>query len=144
MAQSPADKLVMIVDDEADVRLLIEFNIKKEGFRTVTAVNGLDALAKVKLSLPDLIVLDLMMPAQSGFEFLREMQAQGHGSVPVLIATARSLDSSTVQVIRQESNVVDFFNKPFDWPRFIGVLHQRLGTQRGSPRAKERAPEWDA
>jgi len=142
--RNPADLLVMIVDDEADVRILVEFNVKKEGFQTVTAINGLDALAKLKPRVPDLIILDLMMPSQSGYEFLRELQAAGHGDIPVFIATARSLDSSTVDVIRQESNVVEFFTKPFNWPLFVAAIHKRLKTVRSSPRAKPRGgDEWN-
>jgi CheY-like chemotaxis protein len=142
-ADNPADKLVMIVDDEADVRLLVEFNVKKEGFQTVCAINGLDALQKLEPRAPDLIILDLMMPSQSGYEFLRNLQSAGHGTIPVVIATARSLDSSTVDVIRQESNVVEFFTKPFNWPLFVGALHKRLKTARSSPRAKDRpAGDW--
>jgi len=142
--RNPADFLIMIVDDEADVRLLVDFNIKKEGFKTITAVNGLDALAKMEPNAPNLIILDLMMPSQSGYEFLRAMQAAGHGSVPVFIATARSLDSSTIEVIRQESNVVEFFTKPFNWPLFVGAIHKHLKTARQSPRAKLRGgEEWE-
>jgi CheY-like chemotaxis protein len=140
----PVKKLVMIVDDEADVRLLVEFNIKKEGFRTVCAVNGVDALAKLEPTAPDLIILDLMMPQQSGYEFLRHLQASGHGRIPVFIATARSLDTSTVEVIRQESNVVEFFTKPFNWPAFVGAIHTRLGTARSSPRGLEKGEGWKA
>lgn len=143
-AANPADRLVMIVDDEPDVRLLVEFNIKKEGFQTVSAANGLEALEKLQARQPDLIILDLMMPTQSGYEFLRQVQAAGHGDIPVFIATARSLDSSTVEVIRQESNVVEFFTKPFNWPQFIAAIHLRLRTERASPRAKPREPGWDA
>jgi CheY-like chemotaxis protein len=142
-ARNPADFLVMIVDDEADVRLLVEFNIKKEGFQTICAINGLDALAKLEPRAPDLIILDLMMPSQSGYEFLRELQGAGHGGIPVFIATARSLDSSTVDVIRQESNVVEFFTKPFNWPAFVGAIHKRLKTARSSPRSRPRGgDEW--
>ncbi len=134
----------MVVDDEADIRLLLEFNLKKEGFQTVSAVDGVDALAKLSARLPDLIILDLMMPKQSGYEFLRNLQAAGHGRLPVFIATARSLDSSTVDVIRQESNVVEFFTKPFNWPAFAGAVHARLGTVRPSPRAHPRSgEEWE-
>ena len=141
--RNPADFLIMIVDDEADVRLLVEFNIKKEGFQTICAINGLDALEKLEPRVPDLIILDLMMPSQSGYEFLRHLQGTGHAGIPVFIATARSLDSSTVDVIRQESNVVEFFTKPFNWPLFVGAIHRRLKTARTSPRARPRGgDEW--
>ena len=135
---NPADLLVLIVDDEADIRTLVEYNLKKEGFQTVSAVDGLDALAKLEPRAPDLIFLDLMMPGQSGYEFLRHLQSAGHSRIPIVIATARSLDSTTVAVILQEANVVEFFTKPFNWPLILAAIHKRLKTLRPSPRLRDR------
>lgn len=128
--RSAAEFLVMIVDDDADIRFLVEHHLKKEGFRTVVAVDGLDAFAKMKPREPDLIFLDLMMPNQSGYEFLRRLQGEGHARIPIVIATARSLDASTVTVIRQEANVVEFFTKPFNWPLIVAAIHKRFNLQR--------------
>jgi CheY-like chemotaxis protein len=129
----PADLLVMIVDDEEDIRDIVEITLKKEGFQTVCAVDGLDAVSKLEPRAPDLIFLDLMMPGQSGYEFLRHLQGAGHGRIPVVIATARSLDSSTVSIILQETNVVGFFAKPFNWPDILDAIHTRLKTLRHTP-----------
>ena len=137
-ARNPADFLVMIVDDEEDIRLLVEYKLKKEGFQTVSATNGFDAAEKLELRAPDLVFLDLMMPGQSGYEFLRHLQAAGHSRIPVIIATARSLDSTTVAVLLQETNVIEFVTKPFDWPPILGTIHARLKTRRPSPRQGER------
>jgi DNA-binding response OmpR family regulator len=131
--RSPAEFLVMIVDDDAEIRMLIEYNLKKEGFQTVCAVDGREAFAKLDPREPDFIILDLMMPGQSGYEFLRHLQSSGHARIPIAIATARSLDSSTVSVILQEANVVEFFEKPFNWPRIIAAIGKRLGIQREAP-----------
>jgi CheY-like chemotaxis protein len=135
---NPADFLVLIVDDEADIRTLVEYNLKKDGFQTVSAINGLDAMAKLEPRAPDLIFLDLMMPGQSGYEFLRHLQSAGHSHIPIVIATARSLDSTTVALILQEGNVIEFFTKPFNWPLILGAIHKRLKTLRPSPRLKDR------
>jgi two-component system phosphate regulon response regulator PhoB len=136
--RNPADLLVMIVDDEADIRTLVEYNLQKEGFQTVSAVDGLDATAKLEPRAPDMIFLDLMMPGQSGYEFLRHLQGTEHARIPILIATARTLDSSTVASILQEANVVDFFTKPFQWARIFTAIHKRLNTLRPSPRQHNR------
>jgi CheY-like chemotaxis protein len=135
---NPEDFLVLIVDDEEDIRTLVEINLKKEGFQTVCAVDGRDAISKLEPRAPDLIFLDLMMPGQSGYEFLRHLQGSGHALVPVLVATARSLDSSTIDVLLQEANVVGFFAKPFNWPEILDAIHKRLKTQRRSPRLRDR------
>jgi two-component system response regulator VicR len=135
---NPADFLIMIVDDEEDIRVLVELNLKKEGFQTVTAVDGVDAMTKLEPRAPDLIFLDLMMPGQSGYEFLRHLQGSGHSRIPIFIATARSLDSSTVAVMLQEANVVEFFTKPFNWPKILDAMHKRLKTLRPSPRQRDK------
>ncbi len=133
-----ADFLVMIVDDDEDIRYLVDHNLKKEGFQTVSAVDGLDAFAKMKPREPD---LDLPRPhdspSQSGYEFLRHLQGEGHARIPIVIATARSLDDSTVAVIRQEANVVEFFTKPFNWPLIINAICKRFNIQRSSPRSHD-------
>ena len=136
--RNPADFLVMIVDDEADIRLLVEHAIQKEGFRTVTAADGNDAFAKLEPRAPDLIFLDLMMPGQSGYEFLRQLQGTQHARIPVVIATARDLDASTVAVILQEANVIEFFSKPFQWNLILAAIHARLRTLRPSPRQHDK------
>ena len=128
----------MVVDDEEDIRLLVELNLKKEGFQTVSAVDGRDAVAKLEPRAPDLVFLDLMMPGQSGYEFLRHLQGSGHARIPVVIATARSLDSTTIAVILQEGNVVEFFTKPFNWPQIVTALHKHLNTERPSPRLRDK------
>jgi two-component system phosphate regulon response regulator PhoB len=135
--RDPARCLIMLVDDEADIRTLIDFNLKREGFRTIAAVDGKDALAKLEPDLPDLIFLDLMMPGHSGYEFLRHLQGT-HPGIPVVVATARSFDESTIGVLLQEANVIEFFAKPFRWPLILGAIHKRLGTARPSPRVRDR------
>jgi CheY-like chemotaxis protein len=100
-----------------------------QGFQVVTAVNGLDATEKLTARVPDLIVTDLMMPGQSGYEFLRSLQAAGNGRIPVFVVTGSSLDDSTVAIIRQEANVVEFIAKPVKIGGFNAALHKHLRTQ---------------
>jgi len=119
----------MIVDDEADICEIIKYHAIKAGFRAVTAYNGRDAAAKIETEPPSLIVLDLMMPGQSGYEFLRAMHASGHGTIPVSIITGRRMDSSTVAMLREEKNVVELFSKPFDVPQFIASLRRHARSR---------------
>ena len=125
---APFDKLVLIVDDDDNVRELIESGATMGGFRTLTAVNGLDAVDKLSARTPDLIVTDLMMPGQGGFEFLRGLQSLDKGRIPVFVVSGRALDASTVAMIRQEANVVEFFAKPIKLAAFIDALHRHLKT----------------
>ncbi|OGS41304.1 MAG: hypothetical protein A2506_11405 [Elusimicrobia bacterium RIFOXYD12_FULL_66_9] len=125
---SPADKLMMVVDDDDGVRSLIEMSATMQGFQVVTAVNGHDATAKLAERPADLIVTDLMMPGQGGYEFLRALQAAGGPRVPVFVVTGSTLDESTVKMIRQEANVVEFFAKPLRIPALVAALHKHLKT----------------
>jgi CheY-like chemotaxis protein len=125
---SPADKLVLVVDDDETVRSFIEMSTGMQGFQVVTAVNGLDATEKLNKRLPDLIITDLMMPGQSGYEFLRSLQSAGNGRIPVFVITGSALDNSTIALIRQEANVVEFIGKPVAMAKFIAALHAHLRT----------------
>lgn len=66
---------ILIVDDEADILELIEYNLKKEGYQMFTATNGQDAITEAKKHKPDLIILDVMMPKMDGIEACRLMRA---------------------------------------------------------------------
>jgi len=126
---NPADKLVLIVDDDESVRELIEFVVKKEGFRADKAVDGEEALQKARQISPDLILLDLMLPKFGGFEILRELQSDETVSIPIVIITGRYTDRSTSDMIKQEPNVRDFIEKPVKPQILSALLHKLLKTQ---------------
>lgn len=91
---SPADKTVLIVDDEEDVRDYLAAVLEDAGFNVETAVDGNDALEKVKRRVPDFISLDLVMPEKTGIKFLYELRHNKQWSkIPVLIVTAHAHDS---------------------------------------------------
>lgn len=126
---NPADKLVLIVDDDDSVRELLEFVVKKEGFKIDKAVDGEEALSKARQINPDLILLDLMLPKFGGFEILRELQNDETANIPIIIITGRYTDRSTAEMIRQEPNVKDFFEKPVKPQLIAAMLHKVLNTQ---------------
>ena len=127
-------KVVMVIDDDPDVRVLLDHNVRKAGLRAVTAADWRDADAKMAQTPPDLILLDLMLPGRSGYDILHDLRAAGRGHVPVAIVTARALDSTTIEFLLREPNVVDFFAKPLDLPRLTGFLRRRLDGSPRSPR----------
>ena len=126
---NPADKLVLIVDDDDSVRELIEFVVKKEGFRVEKAADGEEALKKARAAGPDLILLDLMLPKFGGFEILRELQSDETASIPIVIITGRYTDRSTSEMIKQEPNVKDFIEKPVKPQVLSSLIHKILHTQ---------------
>lgn len=126
---SPADKLILVVDDDETVRSFLEMSAGLQGFRIVTAVDGLDAGAKLASQTPDLIITDLMMPGQGGYEFLRSLQGSATARIPVFVVTGSALDDSTIKMIRSEANVVEFVSKPVKMAKFVAALHRTLKTK---------------
>lgn len=118
-------KLVLIIDDDEGVRELLTFLVKKDGYRVEFAVDGEDGFQKAERLKPDLILLDLMMPRYGGFEVLRQLQSGELSHIPIVVVTGRYTDSSTAEMIRQESNVVDFLEKPLK-PNVLGATLERL------------------
>ncbi len=125
----PADKLVLIVDDDESVRELLEFIVKKEGFRIEKASDGEEALTKARSVNPDIILLDLMLPKYGGFEILRELQTDETSGIPIVIITGRYTDRSTSEMIKQEPNVREFIEKPVKPQILTSLLHKLLRTQ---------------
>jgi len=100
---------ILIVDDEASLLSLLEAYLAQEGFGVVTARNGRDALRLCRQVHPDLIILDLMMPEMSGYEFLR-LHAKEFDT-PIIILTAKV--EETDKVLGLEVGADDYVTKPF-------------------------------
>jgi DNA-binding response OmpR family regulator len=107
--QASMNKTILVVDDEERLTSLLEAYLQQEGFRVVTAGNGLEALEVVRRDPPDLIVLDIMMPEMDGVEFLRVLRTQH--STPVILLTARVGDED--KIIGLELGADDYLTKPF-------------------------------
>lgn len=133
----PAEKLVLVVDDDPAIRAMMTMLLEQEGFRFAQVADGQKALEQVKALKPDLILLDMMLPGLGGYEILRELQAAGSGDIPIVVMTGRMMDQQTVNMIRQEPNIKEFLEKPVKLPALAAVLHRLLGTEpRHSPRRK--------
>lgn len=124
----PGGKLVLLVDDDESLLDLMDHVVKKAGFRTDRAMDGVEALAKVAALNPDVIVLDFMLPGMGGYEALRELQARGHGDIPIVVVTGRAMDAKSVEMVRLEPNVKEFLQKPVRPVMLIGALHRILQT----------------
>jgi CheY-like chemotaxis protein len=125
---NPGEKLILVVDDDETVRSFLEMCASLQGFRVLTAVDGLDASKKLEAQTPDLIITDLMMPGQGGYEFLRSLQGKASARIPIFIVTGSALDDSTIKMIRSEANVIEFVTKPVKMKKFIAALHDTLKT----------------
>jgi two-component system KDP operon response regulator KdpE len=102
-------KLILVVDDEARMRRFMHMNLDLEGYRVIEAENGLEALTRVREDLPDLVLLDVMMPEMDGFETLRLIRETS--SVPVIMLTVKSEEEDRVRGL--ELGADDYVTKPF-------------------------------
>lgn len=94
---STAKHKILIVDDEPDIRELIEYNLKKEGYQVYTATNGQEAVTEAKRVLPDLIILDIMMPKMDGMEACRILRTMNEFKNTFMVfLTARSEEYSEI------------------------------------------------
>jgi DNA-binding response OmpR family regulator len=102
-------KKILVVDDKAELRTLLKQYLTQEGFDIVTASNGQEALFVARHEKPDLILLDIMMPEMSGFEFIRSFSREA--DTPVILLTAK-LDEND-KVLGLELGADDYITKPF-------------------------------
>ena len=108
---------ILIVDDEPDILELIEYNLKKEGYQVFTAKNGQEAVTEAKKVLPDLIILDIMMPKMDGIEACRIMRAMPEFKNTFMVfLTARSEEYSEIAGFNVGAD--DYIAKPIK-PRVL-------------------------
>ncbi|OGS40159.1 MAG: hypothetical protein A3J82_08110 [Elusimicrobia bacterium RIFOXYA2_FULL_69_6] len=125
----PKEKLVLLVDDDESLLDIVEHVVQREGFRTDRAMDGPEALRKAEALIPDLILLDFMLPGKGGYEVVRDLQASGNGGIPVVIITGRQLDEKQIAMVRMEPNVKDFLIKPLRPAVLSALLHSLLKTR---------------
>ena len=103
---------ILIIDDEADIRDILSYNLKKEGYGILTAENGKHGIEIAKKNIPDLILLDIMMPEMDGIEACELLKADNETKTQPLIVflTSRSEDYS--QIAGFEAGADDYITKP--------------------------------
>ena len=130
---------VLLVDDERDLLSLLDFNLRAAGFETALATTGEQALAQVKRKVPDLVLLDLMLPDGPGTEVCRQLKADPRTKhVPVVMLTAKGEEVD--RVVGFELGADDYVTKPFGVRELILRL-KALVRRAGPSRASERPPE---
>ncbi len=115
-------ELILVVDDEPRMTRFIRMNLELEGYRVLEAHNGFEALDKVRTNLPDLVLLDVMMPELDGFdtlEILREVS-----NVPVIMLTVRADEDDKVRGL--ELGADDYVSKPFGTRELISRIRAVL------------------
>lgn len=114
---------ILVVDDEQDILNLVEYNLKKEGYKVSCVQTGEEALESAKSKLPDLIVLDLMLPGVDGIDVCKTLKQDSKTAhIPIIMLTAKGEESDIVTGL--EIGADDYITKPFS-PR---VLAARIKT----------------
>lgn len=102
-------KRILVVDDERGLAKIIRLNLEQDGFEVVEANNGAQAMEKLRTTLPDLILLDVMMPDMDGFTVLRMVREIGN--TPVIMLTAKGQEEDKIKGL--ELGADDYVTKPF-------------------------------
>ena len=119
-------KKILIVDDEPTIVKALTLRCKSKGYDVLTAVDGADALRAVEVSMPDLILLDVMMPPPNGYQVCHTLKHDARFKhIPIVMLTARSGQSD--QVFGKESGADAFVTKPFNADELFKVVHSLLG-----------------
>ncbi len=111
------EKKILVVDDEKDILELIRYNLAKENYKIESAMSGEEALSRARADLPDLIVLDLMLPGVDGLDVCRLLKNDSRTSkIPIIMLTAKGEDADVVAGL--ELGADDYVTKPFS-PRVL-------------------------
>lgn len=122
------NKTILLVDDEADILDFVGYNLRKEGYTVITSDNGKDALGKAVRHLPDLILLDIMMPEMDGIETCRELKRIPELQHALIVFfTARSEDFT--QILSLDAGGDDFITKPLKPAVLISKVNSLLRRQ---------------
>lgn len=120
-------KTILIVDDEKDIVDLLKYNLKKEGYNVITALNGKSCLEQAK-NLPDLIILDIMMPELNGLDVIKKLKGdQKTSAIPVIFLTAKGTEID--EVVGLELGADDYIVKPISIPKLIARIKNAFRKQ---------------
>jgi twitching motility two-component system response regulator PilH len=118
----PVRKILVVDDSPTDRQFMLE-TLAKKGYQVVTAENGEDAIAKAKSELPDLILMDVVMPGLNGYQATRQItrdEATKH--IPVIMCTSKGADTDKIWGMRQGAN--EYLVKPIDAGQLLAKIAQ--------------------
>jgi two-component system phosphate regulon response regulator PhoB len=116
---------ILVVEDEPPLQELLGYNLKKAGYRPVSATSGSEAIDRIASEIPALILLDVMLPDTDGFALCRRLRRQaGTKSIPIIMVTAKGEDADVVRGL--EAGADDYITKPFNLPVLLARIHAVL------------------
>src|SRR5262249_4771973 len=128
---------ILIVEDERSLVKPLEYNFHREGYTTIVAHDGAEGLRKAQMQLPDLVVLDVMLPGLNGLEVCKELRAGDKTRhIPVIMLTARTEEMD--QVVGFSVGADDYVTKPFSTKVLLQRIKALLRRKEGQPEAGDR------
>lgn len=119
-------KKILVADDELDIQTLVKITLEKSGYQVLTASNGVEALQKAESELPDLILLDVVMPEKGGWEVCKILKSQEKTKqIPIIIFTVLSRSFSEKYAEYAKPN--DYLQKPFTNEGLLSKVKQYIG-----------------
>lgn len=117
--------LILVADDEEDIKIVLEMYLQTVGCEVVTSYDGLDAVERVKERRPDLVLMDIMMPVIDGIEAVRQIKALPEmKDLPIVMLSAASQGDLVQRAL--ESGATDFISKPFEPEHVYSVIKRYL------------------
>lgn len=139
MVPAPAKRIahVLVIEDEADISELIAYNLEREGYQVTTRADGEAGLNQARREVPDLILLDLMLPSMDGIEVCRNLKSESATKhVPVIMVTAKGEESDVVLGLGIGAD--DYVSKPFSPRELTARVKAMLRRARNVTQQEER------
>ena len=112
---------ILVVDDSASQRMMVADVLRQQGHSVIMACDGEEAVRKAKSELPDLIIMDIVMPGLNGFQATRAITSnEATWHIPVILLTSKDMDSDRVWALRQGATA--FMNKPLDQAKLLELV----------------------
>lgn len=124
----PEEKKILIIDDDDTILSFLEYYLSRQGFKVFTALDGQQALTMITQNLPDLVIVDAMLPKKSGYEVVKILQ-QNYKTLPVIVISGFVKDVNMQMMFKMEPNVKEFLTKPIQPDYLLSKIHSLLGTK---------------
>jgi DNA-binding response OmpR family regulator len=127
-----SQKTILIVDDDPDIRLSLHVRLKANHYNVIFAGDGMAGIAEARKHIPDLIILDLGLPAGDGFSVMGRLKANDSLSlIPVIVVSARNYDANVDRALW--AGATAFLQKPVDNTELLAVIRRALGEKNPTP-----------
>ena len=117
---------ILVVDDEQDLREMVNLMMQKEGYETEMAQDGIDFLEKNENFQPDIVTLDVMMPGLTTKDILKELKDKDNKPKIILLTVVRFSDEEKEKLFKM-GNIVDYITKPFDFDELMTTIKDHSG-----------------